>query len=190
MTYDKITVHCSASPNGVNYSARIIKKDHIARGFRDIGYHYIIQPSGQIERGREENQVGAHVKEHNYHNLGICLVGTDRFTLAQFNELRLLCLKLQSKYHIKPWNIFGHHDFNPEKDCPNMRATNLYAWINQELTAAIDSYLLLGNKLERSQDNGKESKEISKKDEEKGLLKAPLAMKLPKINTIEEEERE
>ena len=48
---------------------------HIARGFNDVGYHYVIRRSGAVEKGGQEAVVGAHVAGHNTGSLGICCIG-------------------------------------------------------------------------------------------------------------------
>lgn len=90
-----IVIHCSATQNGKplrtpNHSAaQIIDGWHEQRGFKrnpintkhfnphlnHIGYHFVIDTDGSIETGRQEGENGAHVKGHNTHSLGICLVG-------------------------------------------------------------------------------------------------------------------
>ena len=54
MIPNKIIIHCSATPRGVDYSAADIDKWHKQRGFRGIGYHYVIKLDGTIEKGRDE----------------------------------------------------------------------------------------------------------------------------------------
>ena len=72
---NKIVVHCSATQEGKNISAATIDKWHKKRGWRGIGYHYVIGLDGLIELGRPVEQVGAHVKGHNKNSIGICYVG-------------------------------------------------------------------------------------------------------------------
>lgn len=52
-----------------------IRKWHGERGFRDIGYHYVIRFDGTIEIGRDLRLVGAHAKGRNYDSIGVCLTG-------------------------------------------------------------------------------------------------------------------
>ena len=54
MIPNKIIIHCSATPRGVDYSAADIDKWHRQRGFSKIGYHYVIRLDGKIEKGRDE----------------------------------------------------------------------------------------------------------------------------------------
>lgn len=52
-----------------------IRQYHASQGWADIGYHYIIDPLGNVWEGRPEAFQGAHVKDYNEHNLGILVLG-------------------------------------------------------------------------------------------------------------------
>ena len=71
----KIIVHCSATPEGKDYSVDTIRDWHLARGWRDIGYHFVIYRNGEIAEGRPIEQSGAHCKGENYCSIGICYIG-------------------------------------------------------------------------------------------------------------------
>ena len=70
----EIIVHCSATPEGKDYSIDTIRKWHLQRGFADIGYHYIIYRDGSIHTGRDESVIGAHCKGHNSNSIGVCYI--------------------------------------------------------------------------------------------------------------------
>ncbi len=72
---DKIIVHCSATQEGKHISAATIDKWHKKRGWRGIGYHYVVGLNGNIEYGRNIYESGAHVKGHNKGSIGICYIG-------------------------------------------------------------------------------------------------------------------
>lgn len=71
----EIIVHCSATPEGKDFTVADIKRWHLARGFSDIGYHYVIYRDGSIHVGRSENISGAHCTGHNTISIGICYIG-------------------------------------------------------------------------------------------------------------------
>jgi len=112
-----IVVHCSDSPQGRGDTAATIHRWHIERGFDGIGYHYVILEDGTIENGRPLYWTGAHAKGYN-HYAGICLIGIDKFTHAQFKSLKKLCFGLMEDYKISPSNVIGHCDVS-NKTCPN-----------------------------------------------------------------------
>lgn len=126
-----IVIHCSASPNGRPASIEDIDAWHHERGFnrqplwrayfnRDVasvGYHYVIGVDGKVYTGRHHDEVGAHAKGHNQHSLGVCMIGTDRFSLMQWYALRDLIQKL-SDTNDSP-EVVGHRDLPAvAKTCP------------------------------------------------------------------------
>ncbi|WP_163566263.1 N-acetylmuramoyl-L-alanine amidase [Helicobacter suis] len=123
-TIKKIIVHCSATPEGKDYSAKDIDKWHKERGWECIGYHYVIKLDGTIEGGRSVKFVGAHCKGHNSDSLGICYIGgldkdhkpKDTRTPEQKEAIKSLCLKLLKENLAA--KLYGHRDFESKKDCP------------------------------------------------------------------------
>lgn len=125
---DYIAVHCSATRPSMDVGVKEIRQWHKARGFADIGYHFVIRRSGKVEAGRAEDQVGAHVEGYNHNSLGVCLVGgvseadftkaENNFTGPQFVALAKLLTDLSSKY---PQAVIqGHRDFpDVHKACPS-----------------------------------------------------------------------
>ena len=122
-----IILHCSATREGQDVKAKTIKQWHKDRGFDDIGYHYVIDLDGTIEKGREEDLVGAHCKGHNATSIGICYVGgcdknmkpKDTRTPEQKRSMLSLVRKLVNKYKIPVTQIWAHHDFDKHKACPS-----------------------------------------------------------------------
>ena len=127
-----ITIHCAATPNGRAFFARDIDAWHQQRGFKrnpawikrpgsspykHIGYQYVIDIDGTVEQGRDEQETGAHVAGHNTGNIGVCLIGTDKFTPAQWNSLSLLVEDIMQRHPVT--RIMGHHDWpGVKKVCP------------------------------------------------------------------------
>ena len=119
-----IVIHCSAVRPNQTSSAKDIDSWHKDRGFKCIGYHYVIRRDGTIELGRPEWQIGAHCVNHNAHSIGVCYEGgldirgqpADTRTEAQKAALRKLLEQLHRRYPSAL--IVGHHDLNPHKACP------------------------------------------------------------------------
>ena len=125
-TITLLVIHCSAvKPDQTSSAAQIDtwhrKDNHWKFG---IGYHYVIRRDGTIEPGRPEWMVGAQCLNHNAHSLGICYEGgldirgdpADTRTPAQKEALRWLLGQLHRAYPRAV--ILGHHDLDPQKDCP------------------------------------------------------------------------
>lgn len=125
----KIIIHCSATPNGRPTTADDIHQWHLARGWSGIGYHYIICVDGKVEAGRPEYWTGSHVKGHNTGSLGICMIGTDLFSLQQWESLRQLVGGLKFKY--PEAKVMGHNELTSLKTCPNF---DVQKWLEEELT--------------------------------------------------------
>ena len=64
-----IILHCSATRCNRDYPVEQLLRDHKARGFRTIGYHFYITRDGEIHRGRPLEKVGAHCRDHNHRYL-------------------------------------------------------------------------------------------------------------------------
>lgn len=119
-----IVLHCSATRANQDVGAKEIRAWHRARGWSDIGYHYVIRRNGTVERGRQpDNSIGAHVEGHNSNTLGICLVGglnnrtgapEDNFTPAQHQALADLIKRLLPRF--PGATILGHRDLSPDRD--------------------------------------------------------------------------
>lgn len=120
----EIIIHCTATPAGKDYTLEQIRSWHKARGFADVGYHYIIHLDGRVEAGRPLTQVGAHCQGHNAQSVGIAYVGglmpdcqtpRDTRTDAQRAALRGLVRDLQVQF--PKATVHGHREF-ARKDCP------------------------------------------------------------------------
>ena len=92
-----LIVHCSDTGDTNNIDSSFIHKMHLSFGWDGIGYHKVILRSGKIENGRPEYWVGAHVKGQNKHSLGICLIGSNKFTNKQFSSLKKVLLNWKKK---------------------------------------------------------------------------------------------
>tara|TARA_R110000796_G_scaffold59561_1_gene137359 strand:- start:1351 stop:1749 length:399 start_codon:yes stop_codon:yes gene_type:complete len=114
---DTVIIHCADTPPEMYIGAKEIRRWHVdERGWDDIGYHYVIRRDGEIEVGRQESVMGAHCSGHNRTSLGICMVGDDAFTRAQFYSLGKLIQELRLRYDLI--EVTGHYTYS-NKTCPN-----------------------------------------------------------------------
>lgn len=120
----KIIVHCTATPEGRAVSVAQVDAWHKERGFRCIGYHYLVGLDGTVTAGRPEQEMGAHCLGHNYESIGVCYVGglarvtgepKDTRTPAQRSALRRLVEQLRDRY--PGATVHGHREF-AAKACP------------------------------------------------------------------------
>lgn len=151
---NQIVIHCSATPNGVyispaqidawhaappnNFQRRSVDVDAFNRALPHIGYHWVVTADGRLHAGRATSEVGAHVKNHNANSIGICITGTSRFYLRQWDSLASLLADLafnlqadrllpadRATYPMSPRrtvsqlakmgiSIVGHRDLSPD----------------------------------------------------------------------------
>ena len=118
-----IIIHCSATKEGVEFHSRDIDRWHKQRGWKGIGYHYVICLDGSVEIGRKEEEIGAHCTNYNRNSIGICYIGgldkdgkpkDTRTTQQKAAMYKLLC-DLKKKY--PKATIHGHYEF-AKKACP------------------------------------------------------------------------
>lgn len=131
-TITEIIVHCSATPEGRPTTVGDIRAWHKQRGFKDIGYHYVVYLDGSIHAGRSEAEIGAHCTGHNRNSIGVCYVGgmtrdmkaaKDTRTPEQKKALLQLLRQLKKRY--PGAKICGHRDF-AAKACPSFDAREEY----------------------------------------------------------------
>lgn len=126
----KIILHCSATPEGKDYTVEQIRQWHLARNFSDVGYHFIIYRDGTVHRGRPVAQIGAHTTGYNTHSIGICYIGgmtadnkTPKDTRTEAQRLALIKLVRELKASYPSASIHGHNEF-ANKACPSFIVKN------------------------------------------------------------------
>ena len=129
---NKIIIHCSATPEGKNFTVKQIDACHRQRGFNGIGYHFVIYLDGSIHVGRALAKAGAHCKGHNAHSIGVCYIGgvaadgktpKDTRTDAQKESLVKLITELRQQFPNA--SVHGHREF-ANKACPCFDARKEY----------------------------------------------------------------
>lgn len=133
-----IVVHGAWTPPTLDIGAAEIREWHKAKGWSDIGYHFVIRRDGTWEVGRPVERGGAHVAGHNEDTIGVCLVGGKdsvpivgaesemakqdlqwefNYTHQQIETLWREVMELKAKYGAT--DILGHRDFRGvTKRCP------------------------------------------------------------------------
>ena len=133
---NEIIVHCAATPEGKDIKTETIRQWHIqGNGWKDIGYHYIIELDGSIHKGRSEDEIGAHCSGHNSNSIGVCYIGgvatdgkTPKDTRTSAQKTSLLSILKDLKRRYPNAKIYGHRDF-AAKACPSFDAKTEYSRI-------------------------------------------------------------
>lgn len=130
--YTRIVVHCSDTPASMDVGVKEIRQWHTlppprGRGWKDIGYQYVIRRNGTVELGRDTDhdgssldEIGAHVAGYNASSVGVCLVGGKggfNFTFRQLTVLMQLIEDLKEEVPTIE-EVVGHRDLDSGKACP------------------------------------------------------------------------
>lgn len=123
--------HCADTPNGYGrYTIEDIDDWHRPRGFRRdklavamfnpdlffVGYHFVIHVDGEVRTGRHITETGAHCPPVNRTSIGVCMIGEDAFTEAQWTAAAELIGQLETQ--LGTLKQFGHRRFSPRRECP------------------------------------------------------------------------
>ncbi len=125
--------------NGQSYDVRTVQREHLRRGWTDIGYHFVVGPTGTIYEGRDIGVRGAHVESANSGKIGVLLPGdfqpgpTIAFLGITFwsdrDDPGPTPLQVQSTVNLIHWldseygidSVVGHRDVNAT-ECPGDNA--------------------------------------------------------------------
>ena len=128
--WDSLVIHHSACERG---SAALFDKAHRARGWDELGYHFVIgngslTPDGYVEVGSRwpKQKHGAHAKTPSNHynelGIGICLIGNFEQKYpsgSQLQALEKLSEFLTGRYAIPAGRILGHREIRGTRTlCP------------------------------------------------------------------------
>ena len=125
-----IVLHCKATPQNTTIdSIKRYWKNNL--GWKSYGYHYIIEPSGNVVQITPDDKIANGVKGYNRESIHISYIGgrkiDDRTDAQKKSQLKLI-KQLKEKYATA--EILGHRDFpNVNKLCPNF---DVKQWLKDE----------------------------------------------------------
>ena len=141
---ERIFVHCTASHQTA--SVNDIKNEFKRKGWKNPGYHYIVDPGGAIHQLLDDEKVSNGVRGYNQTSINVAYIGgidaegkaMDNRTGPQKKALAKLLRLLRSRYPDAV--ILGHRDISPDtngngtvdpweriKECPCFDAKTEYA---------------------------------------------------------------
>ncbi len=152
-----IVHHSAGTNNSPDWSAtvRAIWNLHVnVNGWDDIGYNWLIDPTGRIYEGRGDGALGAHFCGKNSKTLGVCLLGTFTHRApsgAAIESLNRLIAWKSLENNIDPRgisyhnssgalldNISGHRD-GCSTECPGSNFYPLIPQLRREIADLVDS---------------------------------------------------
>ena len=127
-----IVVHCTASPRSTTVEA--IKNHWKNIGWKNVGYHKIVKPNGDVVTLAPDGVITNGVKGHNFESVHVSYIGgidsrlqpIDNRTQGQKDALSQVLHEWRKLY---PTAIIqGHRDFpEAKKACPSFDAKKEYA---------------------------------------------------------------
>jgi N-acetylmuramoyl-L-alanine amidase len=131
----RIIIHCTATPEGKHFDVATIRRWHVKdRGWKDIGYHYVIYLDGSVHEGRPVEQAGAHTSGHNADSIGIVYVGgcdakmKAKDTLNEAQETAMVNLIKALREQYGELSLHGHNEF-AAKACPSFKVKDKFSWL-------------------------------------------------------------
>ena len=166
--FNKLTLHHAAGwqawtmEEGKKQVKAIQEFHQDGRGWSDIGYHFLVDLSGNIYQGRPEIVIGAHVGGANTGNIGVCILGCyhppetgwpcyDTMTKETENALTYLYAWIADTYAIAPQVLLGHRDYFGTTACPGDNVWPLLPGMRRDIELFIasggppDAFQLLPN---------------------------------------------
>ncbi len=129
----KLTVHHDGMPpvtlsteSQVRDRIALIRRAHVGNGWADLGYHYVVDPLGNVWEGRPISLQGAHVKNYNEGNVGVMVLGNfqeQRPTPQALTALDAFIVTQMRQYRIRLDQVYTHQELRPTA-CPGRYLQN------------------------------------------------------------------
>jgi len=107
-------------------TVQAIQRFHMGpdRKWADIGYSFLVAPTGEIFEGRGWDYTGAHARGHNSTSIGIAYIGDGRQSVPDAAKVSILRLSVEADRRFGVLRRVGHRDVGSTV-CPG---DVLYAW--------------------------------------------------------------
>lgn len=128
-----IVVHCTATASDIKLES-IKNYWHNLLGWKNPGYHYIINYKGEVTSLLSEDKIANGVKGYNRNSIHLSYIGgvdedgRPMDTRSKEQEISMLKLLLNLKARYPEAVILGHNNFpNVHKACPSF---NVAEWLS------------------------------------------------------------
>jgi N-acetylmuramoyl-L-alanine amidase len=125
---DNIVIHCTATSNTAKISS-ILNYWKTSLGWKNVGYHIIVENKGNSVRLAEDTQITNGVGGHNRNSIHICYIGglNGKDTRSPEQKAKLIYLVKKYKEIYPNAKVLGHRDFKGvKKECPCFNAIKEY----------------------------------------------------------------
>lgn len=155
---DSLVLHHTYRPTTRQYEGQrtieTIRKYHLSKGWRDIGYHLLVGPDGVIWPGRPLDWSGAHALVEkpemlkllgpsgylNKFSVGVCAIGdydSEQASVPLIGSLKEVLFRLAERFQIPPERLFFHRQVSATA-CPgsNFDLETVRSWVKPEPAVA------------------------------------------------------
>ncbi len=111
--HDGMTAFTSTSESAAAERIEAIRRAHRGHNWGDIGYHYLIDPAGRVWEGRPLSWQGAHVKDQNEGNIGVCVMGNyerQEPNPAQLGAVERFVADLMRRHRVGVDRVYTHRE--------------------------------------------------------------------------------
>jgi len=127
-----IFLHCTATPQSTTVES-ILNYWSKVKGWNRVGYHYLIEPDGNVNKLEELEEIVWGVKGFNSRSVHISYIGgvdevnkpLDNRTTKQIEKQIELLKELCGRY--PKAQILGHNEVNNNKACPSF---DVQSWLS------------------------------------------------------------
>ena len=107
-------------------TVQAIQRFHMGpdRKWADIGYNFLVAPTGEVFEGRGWDYTGAHARGHNSTSIGIAYIGDGRQSVPDAAKVSILRLSVEADRRFGVLRRVGHRDVGSTV-CPG---DVLHAW--------------------------------------------------------------
>lgn len=105
---------------------------HLARGWRGVGYHYVVEANGRLRLGRREDEVGAHARGRNTDTIGVCVAvdARDGIPSEAWDQLVTLTRDLLRRHRLTVDNVIPHSAVSATV-CPGFPISRLHSALRE-----------------------------------------------------------
>ena len=120
-----LVLHHTTGTFAGHQTLRNIQNFHMnSNGWADLGYNWLVSPSGTVYEGRGWGMQGAHARGHNASSIGVAYIGDGRQPVPDAAKFAILRVAAEADRRFGSLRRVGHRDVGSTV-CPG---DELYRW--------------------------------------------------------------